>query len=300
MISAIIVLYHPDRQAVIRLLASLEGQVDSVLAIDNTPGSALPKPEFYAGFERYVSYVPLGSNKGIAEAQNIGIRMSMENGHSHVLLLDQDSALSPGMIKSLLDAEQELLKAGKRIAALCPQIIDERTGKRPIAVYYNFGFVRKIWADETTKHPVLTHSFIASGSLLRMDAVRDLGLMREDLFIEYVDIEWALRAYHTGYECYCVPGAVLLHNFGDASAKLFGMDIFLYSNLRYYYKLRNEVFIARLKTMGWRWRAYAFLHIPYHFIVYSAYSKKPIALSRLLIKAMWNGMLGRMGPVSIP
>jgi len=300
MIAAIIVLYHPEPQAIIRLLASLEGQVDSVLAIDNTPGSALPGSELFSGIGSHVTYLPLGSNKGIAEAQNIGIRMSMKNGYSHVLLLDQDSALAPEMTKILLDAERELLGTGKRIAALCPQIVDERTGKRPIAVYYNFGFVRKIWANESNNHPVSTHNFIASGSLLRIDALQNLGLMREDLFIEYVDTEWALRAFSAGYECYCVPKAVLLHNFGDATAKLFGKDIYLYSNLRYYYKLRNEVFIARLKTMGWRWRAYALLHIPYHFIVYSAFSKTPLTSSRLFMKAMWNGMLGRLGPVSIP
>ena len=47
------------------------------------------------GFGKPVSYVPLGKNRGIAEAQNIGIDLSIKGEYSHVLLLDQDSALLP-------------------------------------------------------------------------------------------------------------------------------------------------------------------------------------------------------------
>ena len=191
-----------------------------------------------------------------------------------------------------------MLKSGELIAALCPQIIDKRTGSRPIAVYYRFGIVRKVWANTASYKTVITDNFIASGSLLRVDALQALGLMREDLFIEYVDTEWALRASSAGYKSYCVPDAVLFHNFGDASAKILGKDIYLYSDIRYHYKLRNEVFISRLRTMGWQWRFYAFLHIPYHFLLYSAISKNSLRTSRVLLKAMWDGWQGRIGPLT--
>ena len=38
MIAAIIVLYNPECSAVVRLLASLFGQVDAIYIVDNTPG----------------------------------------------------------------------------------------------------------------------------------------------------------------------------------------------------------------------------------------------------------------------
>ena len=97
MIAAIVVLYHPDQEAVERLLSSLIGQVNTVFAIDNTPGSTPTRLAFLDAFGEPVSYVPLGENRGIAEAQNIGIELSMKGGYSHVLLLDQDSTLSPGL-----------------------------------------------------------------------------------------------------------------------------------------------------------------------------------------------------------
>jgi rhamnosyltransferase len=122
--------------------------------------------------------------------------------------------------------------------------------------------------------------------------------MRSDLFIEHVDTEWSLRALSAGYRCYCVPNAVLMHSIGDSAVKLFGKNIYLYSDSRYYYKLRNEVYLARLKTMGKNWRAYILPAILYHFVIYVAFSKNRLAVFRLLVKAIGDGIRGSLGPLS--
>jgi rhamnosyltransferase len=122
-------------------------------------------------------------------------------------------------------------------------------------------------------------------------------MMRSDLFIEHVDTEFASRVLGAGYRSYCVPNALMLHSFGDAAAKIFGKDIYLYSGVRYYYKLRNEVYLAGLKTMSWQWRAYILPRIPYHFVLYSVLAKDRLATSRLLLKAILDGVRGRLGPL---
>ena len=297
LIAAIVVLYHPDQQATERLLSSLAGQVDSVFAVDNTPGSSSRTPAFLEGFGKPVSYIPLGENRGIAEAQNIGIDLSIKGGFSHVLLLDQDSAPCPGMVNRLLDAEETLLNKGEQIAAMSPQIVDGRTGSRPCACIYRWFRARLIYRDSNSSEPVLTENFIASGSLIRISVLQLLGMMRSDLFIEHVDTEFASRVLGAGYRSYCVPNALMLHSFGDAAAKIFGKDIYLYSGVRYYYKLRNEVYLAGLKTMSWQWRAYILPRIPYHFVLYSVLAKDRLATSRLLLKAIWDGVRGRLGPL---
>ena len=300
MIAAIVVLFYPDKSATQQLLSSLRGQVDTVFAIDNTPGSAPDNPPVLGGFGKTVSYVPLGENRGIAEAQNIGIDLSIKGEYSHVLLLDQDSTLSSGMVNKLLAAEEELLGRGEKIAGMVPQIVDGRTGKRPCACRYRWFWAQKVFRDVTATEPVQTDNFIASGSLIRTVALQILGGMRSDLFIDHVDTEWALRGRVAGFRSYCVPNAVLLHRFGDAAAKLFGKSIFLHTDIRRYYQLRNEVYLAHLKTMGWRWRTYIVTRIPYHFLVYSVLSKNRLATSRSLLKAIWDGMLGRLGPITEP
>jgi rhamnosyltransferase len=298
MIAALVVLYNPDSSLLNRLLSSVLDQVDGIIAVDNTDGSSALWPDYLDQYREHVTYIPLGINKGIAEAQNIGIDLSIKSGYSHVLLLDQDSALSPGMVNKLLAAEKELLNKGDKIAGMSPQVTDGRTGNRPCACLYRWLRARELFCAVNSREPVQTDSFIASGSLIRTSALQVLGTMRSDLFIDHVDTEWALRAQSAGYKCYCVPDAILMHSIGDAAAKVLGRSIHIHSDIRHYYQLRNEVYLARLKTMGLQWRAYILPRIPYHYVLYSTLSKNPLRASRLLLKAIRDGMVGRLGPIT--
>jgi rhamnosyltransferase len=298
MIAAIIVLYYPESAALARLLASLSGQVDAIYAIDNTPGSDSDSLVLQKVSSEEIHYLPEGKNKGIAEAQNLGIRACIQAGFSHVILLDQDSALPAGMVRRLLHAEQDLLQNGEKVAVVAPQIVDNKTGRRPSAVHYRWLMAHEHYASENYSKPVISDNLISSGSLIRLSALQEIGLMRADLFIEYVDTEWVLRARQAGYSSYCVPNAVMAHSFGDAAVNFLGKNFYMYSNVRYYYKLRNEVYLAFLKTMGWQWRAYALSRIPYHLVLYVVLAKSHRTAIRLLIKAVIDGMLGRLGPLA--
>ena len=296
MLVATIVLYHPDLTLLERLLASLSGQVGKVVAVDNTPGSSAALSTFFERFSYPISYIPLGENKGIAEAQNIGIRESIRGGCSHVLLLDQDTTLPPDMANKLLAAEGELLKAGKKVAAVGPQYIDEKTGIPSFAVRYRDLAVRKIRLDPNSSVPVETDILIASGSIIRTAALESVGMMKDDLFIDFVDTEWALRARSKGYKSYCVPNAIMIHSVGDAAIKVFGKSVYLHSDVRKYYRLRNAMYLLRLPRMGWQWRGYTLRWIPYYFLLNLYISKNKLRNGRLLLRALWDGLLGRLGP----
>ena len=45
---------------------------------------------------------------------------------------------------------------------------------------------------------------IPSGCLIPMSVLDKMGGMRDDLFIDYVDIEWGLLASHHGFQSYGV------------------------------------------------------------------------------------------------
>jgi rhamnosyltransferase len=298
MVAAIIVLFYPKHDQVLRLLTSLAGHADAIYAIDNTSGSFSPAPAYLRGIAEPLHYLPLGENKGIAAAQNAGIAACIQAGIAHVLFLDQDSELPAGMVTRLLEAEKSLLKNGEKVGVIAPQIVDHKTGMRPSAVHYQWLMAREFYAKSDASGPVRSDNLISSGSMIRICALQEIGLMRADLFIEYVDTEWVMRSQRAGYSSYCVPGAVMMHNFGDAARTAFGKSFYLYSNARFYYKLRNEVYLARLKTMGWQWRAYALSRIPYHFFLYTALAQKRCEALCLMLRAVSDGMLGRLGPLA--
>src|SRR5580698_1011792 len=118
MISAVVVLYYPRLESLELLLRSVTGQVSMVFLVDNTPQ---PSPETEAianDFNSNIYYIPMLRNIGIYAAQNIGIERSIAASCSHVLILDQDSVLSPNMVGSLLAGEAALLDQGQKVAAV--------------------------------------------------------------------------------------------------------------------------------------------------------------------------------------
>jgi rhamnosyltransferase len=294
-IGAAIVLYQPDVGLLNRLLRSLEGQVSEVFVVDNTPGSSPAFSSFFTKYPLNIRYIPLGENRGIAEAQNVAIRQSREAGCSHVLLLDQDSALSPGMVAELLRAERELTCRGVRVAAVGPLFIDEKTGEASRAIRHGYLRVRKVRIDRYAVDPMESDYLIASGALIRTCVFDAVGIMRDDLFIDWVDIEWGLRARVREYQSYIVPKAVMAHSIGDRTVRVLGKDINLHSNIRHYYLVRNAAYLLRMRHMGMRWRSVTLLKIPQYVIVYSFYSKKRLKSLRLLFRAVLDGLFGRMG-----
>ncbi|MGA8531488.1 MAG: glycosyltransferase family 2 protein, partial [Acidobacteriaceae bacterium] len=191
-VAAVAVLYHPELEPLRRLIMSAVGQAEAIFVIDNTPDPILAVRSLMDS-EGSIRYISLGRNAGIAAAQNAGIRASMEAGFTHVLLLDQDSTLPEGMVNRLLSGEERLLCGGQQVAAVGPQFWDEKTGKAYPAVRLEYFRIRKLYLDTRSTEPVETDYLIASGSMIRVSVLREVGLMREDLFIDWVDVEWGLR-----------------------------------------------------------------------------------------------------------
>jgi rhamnosyltransferase len=239
-------------------------------------------------------------NIGLAEAHNVGIDICARKGYSHVLLLDQDSTLSPNMVHNLLHAESILLDSGKKIAGISPQIIDENTGALPCVCRYVWFTAHRIGKTMLCNISQQTDTIISSGALIRISALQVIGVMRGDLFIDHVDTEWALRSQYYGYMCYCAPSAILYHRIGDATRNIFGKNIFLHSNIRHYYQLRNEVYLVRTNTMGLQWRAYILPRILYHFVLFLFLSDNYYITSQMLFKAVCDGITGKLGKSMLP
>ncbi|MGA7521620.1 MAG: glycosyltransferase family 2 protein [Acidobacteriaceae bacterium] len=293
-VAAIAVLYHPKMESLQRLIGSTVGQAEAIYVIDNTPDPAAVVRSFLAA-EASVRYIPLGQNVGIAAAQNAGIRASMEAGFTHVLLLDQDSALPAGMVRNLLAAEAAILQSGPEVAAVGPQFIDEKTGRPCPAIRHRWIGIQKLRMDPRSSEPVETDHMIASGSLMRISVLSKVGLMRDDFFIDWVDIEWGMRARNMGYKSYYVPNVVMRHSVGDAVVVLFGRDVHLHNNIRNYYMLRNAIYLFRLKSMGWKWKINFLPRIPCYLILYPLLAKHRAANLRCVLRGFADGLAGRMG-----
>lgn len=296
MIGSVIVLYHPKESLLTRLLGSLENQVNRIYIIDNTPINETNNHNIHFDSNK-IFYKSLGRNHGIAKAQNEGINLAMTDGCEHVLLLDQDSCLSSGMVSELVHAEKKLKESGKKVAAIGPFFIDEKNGNTATAIKHSFMRVKKTPIPSNTKDPIETDYIIASGSLINLATIKEIGLMMEELFIDWVDIEWGLRAKNKGYSCFINPSTTMNHSIGDETVRFFGRLINLHNTTRNYYIVRNATFLLRKNHMGWPWRSISILRIPKYIIFYSWHSKNKTQSLYILTKALIHGLIGKTGPI---
>lgn len=292
-VAAVVVLFKPDLVTLDRLLQSISGQVDFVYIIDNTPGA---DQDSYPGKFDNVGWVyhPLRENYGIAHAHNVGIKFAEKSGCSHVLLMDQDSELLPQTVDVLLDEERKLLDAGKKVATIGPVFVDEKTGDAAPALSSSLFGTKKTPIDLKSKLPVASNYIIASGSLIRLEVLRDIGGMQEDLFIDWVDIEWCERALMAGYISYLTPVVTMRHSIGDEFVYLMGRKISLHSDFRNYFIVRNATYLALWGKIAIRSRFQFARKLPYYIVCYSLCSARKLYSAKLLCLAFYDGITKKM------
>lgn len=297
--AAVVVLYFPDAALLERLLNAIEGKVALICIVDNTPegGYSSAQKILAQSKNANVVYRALGDNYGIAKAQNLGVQLAIDNNCDHVVFFDQDSAPSSDMIGVLFLEEQSLLLQGFNIGAVGPAYLDEKTGTYSKVIRFGHFFSRSRNIRPYDVRPIQADFLIASGSLVRMDVLKKVGLMREDLFIDGVDVEWVLRATHFGYKHFIVPNALMFHSIGESYMRVGKRNIDIHSDIRNYYKLRNLCYLVLNPMMSRKFRTNMLFKIPLYVLVYTYASKLRFSTLKVLLRACVDGCRGRLGKV---
>lgn len=290
---AVVVTYQPSLEVLEQLLDALVPQVASVVMVDN--GSYSNLAERTSEHNTYaVELLQLGENRGIAAAQNIGIEWARNRGAEFVLLMDQDSIPAPDMVEELLStiAKQPLA------AAAGPRYLDARQDNPPPFIEVR-GLRLKRCVCSTEESVVPVDYLIASGCLIPMAVLDKVRGMRDDLFIDYVDIEWGLRARHHGLQSYGVCSAHMQHSLGDHPIKFLGKNIPLHSPLRHYYHFRNAVLLYKEPWVSFNWKLVDGWRLCLKYVFYSIFAKPRLAHWRMMTLGVWHGLLGKSGKLEV-
>lgn len=235
-----VVAYYPDVAALSLLCVALLREASEVVVVDNTadpraPGIALPKG---------CDLIRLDQNYGTAGAFNAGIRHGLEHGADVIVLFDQDSEVPNGFLERLV----EPLRAGEP-GVSAPVARDKATGReypsRRIGVLGEPRNVRV--GDLAAADPIPAEIVISSGCAATADTYREVGLLDDELFIDFVDVEWCLRCRAKGVPIVVVPRAVMSHSVGSGVRRAF-LGLYrgiVHNPTRNYYKIRNAFLLAR-------------------------------------------------------
>ncbi len=298
-IAAVIVTYFPNEVLLKRLLECISTTAGRIYIVDNTPTENITwlKSEWLIKSGFTAKYKSLDDNLGIAKAQNIGIDFSIRDGCDHIVFFDQDSAPPKEMLEKLFAAELKLLASGMKVGSIGPIFLDEKTKHYAPAIRHNGFFIQKIEVTPYKGNPVQADYLISSGSLIRLSVLKEVGPMRVELFIDWVDIEWGLRAGNFGYMHFIIPDVVMLHSIGDQFTSIGKHEINLHNDIRNYYIIRNACSLFLDKSINWQWRINIIFKIPFYVIFYSmtTLSKKRGKAFILLLRACADGFIGRLG-----
>lgn len=292
---AVIVTYNPDSLVLDRLLEALLPQVGGTVIVDN--GSAVDISVWYRKWEtRNCKLNMLGRNTGIAKAQNVGIEEARKSGAGFILLSDQDSRPAEDMVLRLREAAERRSTREMKLAAVGPRYLDPRQNNPPPFIRIK-GLRLERQACSTEDTVVEVEYLIASGCLIPMATLNVVGGMREDLFIDYVDIEWGLRARGLGYKSYGVCAAKMEHSLGENPIFFRGRTIPLHSALRHYYHFRNAIWLYKQRSVPLNWKLADGLRLARKYGFYSVFAKPRMQHLKMMSLGMIHGLVSRLGKI---
>lgn len=289
-IVAIVVTYFPDTEVLNRLVAAAAPQVARVVIVDNGSGS-LDLSNFC--FDETVEWITNPVNLGVAAAYNQGVAFAEAHAATHIILFDQDSCPAPGMTNALMSSWVRAKQSGLKIAALGPNYVDTK-GQYQSPFVKIQGFALKRVECESGAVVAIDH-LISSGCLIDLEALRDVGLFEEQLFIDYVDTEWCLRARHKGYTLLGVGNASMHHSLGDEYLQIFTKRIPMHSPLRHYYLIRNGFWLICQPWVGWRWRIIDSVRLSKIFILFSLLGGQPFKHFKMMLLGFLDFSRKKMG-----
>lgn len=241
----------------------------------------------------WISLWPLGLNGGFGWAHNQVILRALqsESPPDFIHLLNPDTRLESGAIAALRGA----FDRDPRIACVGSQLVNSQGGLQPAG--FQFPNIRTELA-RGARVPLLARLALApspviasdgapkyvpavSGAscMVRVAAMREIGLFDEGFFLYFEEIEWMHRMQRAGWRVAHEP-ASRVHHVGGASTKLSRDDSELSRSGRpfYWYQSQRRCLVrtlgsarAHLALYLW-WLGYVFIGVPRSFVSTSARS----------------------------
>lgn len=301
---AVVVTYRPSQAEIEALLRALANQVGSVVVVDNGSAETTVVELRAVAAELGIVILSLGSNRGLGAAQNIGIDWAREQRARFVLLCDQDSLPASDMVQRLLDgfargASEAIAGRARPLAAVGPITIDQRNPGAPLLFSAHRWGPRRAVVPTDTGALVDAAFLIASGCLIDLTALDQIGPMNETWFIDHLDLEWGLRATRAGYRLCGVVGSSLAHSLGDRTQRIpgRGRDVHIHSPARNYFMARNTVLLIRSGLMSGWWALGYVAWIAKYGVFYVLAVPPRRTRAVLLLQGLWHGLRGRSGPL---
>ena len=292
---AVIVTYNPDFRLLSELIRSIYAQVAGIIIVNNSESDTYKNllDKIPSQYLDKVIVKELNQNKGIAYAQNIGIKLALEQKANFILLSDQDTVYPADYVESMICNYQNIDNK-ENVVALVPNFREMNRGGTLQGFIEKPNYFFKRTYPEKGQHEVF--QAIASGKFLVSEILQKVGLFDEELFIDWVDLEWCWRAKQKGFRIIGCAEVMINHSLGDSFVRKFKKDVPLRSPIRHYYIVRNGIFLAlRSAYLTKPLRIQIGVKVLRQYLGFIILSKDKIENFRFCSKALIHGFSGKLG-----
>jgi rhamnosyltransferase len=279
---AVVVTHHPSLE-VLGNVSSLLKQFSRVVIVDNTPGAE--SHEALRSFEQDARCMVVhnGVNLGLGAALNVGIQTAIKEGAEWIATFDQDSRIRENFLGGMLEKFSEI-NLNVPLGMVSPVCEDQALGIILPPLRASSGEIL---------------GCMTSGAMLHADVYKTVGPMEEDLFIDYVDLEYCLRLRSRGFKIVESRDAVLLHSLGRLTVRtVLGKQLHItnHSPKRRYYIHRNRlVLVKRYFWADPEWSRLKLKTLILDTFQVLIFEDQKLAKAGYMARALFDGLFNRLG-----
>lgn len=227
-----------DTEELLESLSKVKNPAHNIYIIDQ-------RGDFPSAKHPSIKYHKTAENLGFSGGNNLGISSALNDGCTHVLLVNDDTTVDPDFLSKMLP----VIESNERIAATGPTI---SYYDHPKKIWYGGGssnnFVAEVHHENVgmdvsglkDKPPRKVKFITGCSILLKASVVNKIGPLSDDYFLYWEDADWCARAIEAGYSLWYVPEARVKHKVSSS----LGVN----SPTYIYYILRNNLLYIRKHT----------------------------------------------------
>ncbi len=146
-------------------------------------------------------FIENSENIGFAAGNNIGIRFALERMADYIFLLNNDAEVERKTISNII----QIAEKNSSLGILSPLIYKNKTEK----IWFAGGKIdwlrmRAIHTDfkiKSKKSKLWSTDYISGcAMLIKKEVFKKIGLLNEDYFLYYEDVDFSWRAYQSGFQ----------------------------------------------------------------------------------------------------
>lgn len=276
-ILAIYVVYNPDMSLLKKQLDIVKKNVDEIWITDNSK-------DIHDLSDGKIRYSHQLYNKGIAYAQNLGIKYAIENGFDWIVFFDQDSSFSDGFLDVLLCSFKLVLTYDRNAYGIGPSAINRDSGarlnKKSLLETINIG----------SHHLIKVRELMCSSSIIKVCLFEQVGFMDEGLFIDGVDFEICWRAQRDiNANFYITEDCELTHQLGEGDKKIMGRNTHIPTPFRTFYQVRNCIILSKRSYVPLKWKMNELIKTMAKAILFPIFLQPRKAYANAIIKGFCQG-----------